>query len=349
MSIQQDIDAIGQITIVPTLLDVICRTTGMGFSAIARVTDEKWIACQVRDDISFGLQPGGELVLETTICHEIRQSGKEVVIDNVAMDEAFSNHATPAKYGFQSYISMPIIRKNGTFFGTLCAINPRPAKLKNPAVIGMFQLFADLISFHLNAIEELAFSEQKLQEERKIAELREQFIAILGHDLRNPAGAILMGSELLLQSKLDAESMEIANIIKNSSYRITGLINNMLDFARGRLGAGITVNRTNNEPLDKILNQVIVELQTLWPQRTIEANINLLQPVSFDGSRIAQLFSNLLNNAILYSKEDTPVIINASSNEEQFELSIINYGDPIPANSMAALFQPFYRGEDKSV
>jgi GAF domain-containing protein len=123
----------------------------MGFAAIARVTDDKWIACSVRDEINFGLKPGDELKLETTICNEIRQSGNPVIIDDVKNDEIFAHHHTPALYGFQSYISMPIIRQDGAFFGTLCAIDPNPNKLNNPEIIGLFKLFADLISCHLNA------------------------------------------------------------------------------------------------------------------------------------------------------------------------------------------------------
>src|SRR5271170_310634 len=109
--LRADIAAIGQIEAVATILDVVCRTTGMGFAAVARVTDDRWIACAVRDDISFGLKPGGELKVETTICDEIRASGREVIIDHVAEDPAFRDHDTPAMYGFQSYISIPIIRK----------------------------------------------------------------------------------------------------------------------------------------------------------------------------------------------------------------------------------------------
>ena len=125
----------------------------MGFAAVARVTETRWIACAVKDQISFGLQPGGELPVETTICNEIRESGEEVVIDDVPADAHYCRHPTPAMYGFRSYISMPIIRKNGHLFGTLCAIDPNPARLNNPEVIGMFKLFADLISFHLKAID----------------------------------------------------------------------------------------------------------------------------------------------------------------------------------------------------
>ena len=121
----------------------------MGFSAVARVTENRWIACAVRDGIGFGLKPGGELPVETTICHEIRQDRQGVVIDDVAQDPIFSGHPTPALYGFQSYISLPILRQDGSFFGTLCAIDPHPAKVNTPEIIGMFKLFAELIGLHL--------------------------------------------------------------------------------------------------------------------------------------------------------------------------------------------------------
>lgn len=69
----QDIALIGSMKSVPSILDVVCHTTGMGFAAVARVTEERWITCSVRDDIGFGLRPGDELVIESTICHEIRE------------------------------------------------------------------------------------------------------------------------------------------------------------------------------------------------------------------------------------------------------------------------------------
>src|SRR3954471_8186744 len=110
---EHDIAAVGSIRAIPTILDIVCRTTGMRFAAIARVTEDRWIACSVRDDINFGLKPGGELKVESTICHEIRQSGRAVVIDNVAEDPVFCRHHTPRTYGLQSYISMPIRLADG--------------------------------------------------------------------------------------------------------------------------------------------------------------------------------------------------------------------------------------------
>jgi transcriptional regulator with XRE-family HTH domain len=149
--IKADVEAVSQMPMVPKLLEVVCRTTNMGFAAIARVTEDKWVACSVRDEIKLGLEPGGELKIETTICSEVRQSGRAIIIDHVDKDHIFCGHPIPAMYGFQSYISMPIIRKDGTFFGTLCAIDPKPRKLNNTHTVEMFQLFADLISFHLHS------------------------------------------------------------------------------------------------------------------------------------------------------------------------------------------------------
>lgn len=342
-NIQASIEAVSRIPVVPTILEVVCRTTGMGFAAIARVTEERWVACSVRDEIAFGLQPGGELKLETTICHEIRQSHEAVVIDHVAEDEMYCRHHTPVMYGFQSYISMPIFLKDGSFFGTLCSIDPRPARLKNPETIGMFRLFADLISFHLSALEDLDFSEDSLSEERKTSELREQFIAILGHDLRNPLGAVLNSAELLLMISSDEDVRKLSAMMKSSAYRMAGLVDNMLDFASGRLGGGIVLNRNVNNDLEKALLQIIEEMLSVWPDRSIETHFNLDEPVYCDEDRIAQLFSNLLSNALSHGAPDAPIIVRASSDDE-FILSVTNAGDKIPPVVMNRLFQPFSRG-----
>ncbi len=343
--IQADIKAVASISVVPSILEVICRTTGMGFSAVARVTDEKWICCAVRDEIAFGLGVGGELVLESTICHEIRQSGQGVIIDHVELDSHFRTHHTPAMYGFQSYISIPIIRKNGDFFGTLCAIDPKPHVLNTTETINMFKLFAELISFHLDASDKLAISEKSLLEERETAELRDQFIAILGHDLLNPVGAVLNVAQLLLRIPSDERVTRLANIVQDSAYRMKALIENILDFARGRLGEGIILKRQDNEPLEDMLGKVLTELRIIWPNTTIETNFDLGAPVNCDGRRIAQLFSNILGNALSHGEKGQPVKVEAISNNSGFTLSVTNSGDKIPAAVMERLFHPFYRGE----
>src|SRR6185369_16964136 len=165
---------IARIGAVDKILEMVCRTTGLGFAAVARVTETRWVACAVRDRIAFGLKPGGELEVATTICHEIRQSGELVVIDDATQHPVFCHHPTPRQYGFRSYISIPINLPDGRFFGTLCAIDPKPALVNTPETIGTMTLFAELIGMHLAAQERMAAAQSALLGEREQAQLRDQ-------------------------------------------------------------------------------------------------------------------------------------------------------------------------------
>ncbi|WP_313245466.1 GAF domain-containing protein [Stenotrophomonas rhizophila] len=124
-----DVAALLQLPALPALLELASRLTGMRFVAVARVTDERWTACAVHDLLGFGLQPGQDLVLETTICDEIRQHQRTVQFDHASAHPVFSTHPTPAMYGFESYLSVPMFRRDGSLFGTLCALDPRPSQL----------------------------------------------------------------------------------------------------------------------------------------------------------------------------------------------------------------------------
>jgi signal transduction histidine kinase len=233
-----DITSISQIDAVASILEIVCRTAGMGFAAVARVTRDRWVACAVRDELAFGLLPGGGLDVKTTICDEIRDSGRAGIIDHVAQDEHFRDHHTPRMYGLQSYISMPIILPNGAFFGTLCAIDPRPARLNRPEIIGMFKNFAQLIAFHLDAQARAAKQDAALLDAQEAAKLREQFVTILAHDLRNPLASIDAGVNVILRRKPDEKTRSIGEQIHKSARRMAALIDDILDFARGRLAAG---------------------------------------------------------------------------------------------------------------
>jgi signal transduction histidine kinase len=343
-----DIAAIARIDAVPQILDVVCRLTGMGFAAVARVTEDRWIACAVRDEIAFGLKPGSELAIETTICNEIRASGEGVVIDHVDDNPAWRTHHTPLKYGFQSYISLPIMRADGSFFGTLCAIDPKPHALERPETVGMFKLFADLVAFHLDAQTQLSVTETALAGERETAELREQFIAVLGHDLRNPLASVNGGIRLLRKETLSPRGASILDLMQQSSSRMAGLIDNVLDFARGRLGGGLPLERKTGVLLSPVIEQVVAELRLAWPARRIEAQIALAEPVRCDPGRIGQLLSNLVANALDHGAPEQPVHVGATIADGTLVLSVANTGEPIAPDVLARLFQPFFRVAQKA-
>jgi GAF domain-containing protein len=133
------------------ILEEVCQITGMGFAAVARVTEDRWIACQVVDRIEFGMDPGGELEIKKTLCDDIRRCGEGIYIDHVAMDEDWRTHHVPIFYGFQSYASLPVILPDGSFYGTLCAIDPHPRSVSGAAIVTAMQNYAQSIAEILSA------------------------------------------------------------------------------------------------------------------------------------------------------------------------------------------------------
>jgi GAF domain-containing protein len=130
-----EVAADGDNDAIRAILEEVCAVTEMGFAAVARVTDTRWIAAQMIDTLEFGLDPGDELDIKTTICDEIRDSGQTIIIDNVAGHPDWRTHPVPIIYGFKSYVSIPLYLSDGSFYGTLCAIDPQPRRLTAPATV----------------------------------------------------------------------------------------------------------------------------------------------------------------------------------------------------------------------
>ncbi|MGZ0119461.1 GAF domain-containing protein [Stenotrophomonas rhizophila] len=147
-----DVAALMAMPAVPGMLELASAMTGMRFVAVARVTADRWTACAVHDRLDFGLRPGDDLVLETTICDEIREHRHLVQFDQASTHPVFSSHPTPALYGFESYISVPMFRRDGGFHGTLCALDPNPSRLDG-ATVKAFEVLAGVIGAHLDVPE----------------------------------------------------------------------------------------------------------------------------------------------------------------------------------------------------
>jgi sigma-B regulation protein RsbU (phosphoserine phosphatase) len=183
-----------------------------------------------------------------------------------------------------------------------------------------------------------------LERERETSELREQFIAVLGHDLRNPLASISAGARILgREAKSDKEHQVVA-MLQATVMRMAGLIDNVLDFARGRLGGGITLDRDARKPLVPVLHQVIDELRLSSPGRQIDAEYAINVPVDCDRGRIGQLVSNIVGNALTHGAANEPVRVHAATEKGLFRLSVANRGEPIPEAAIEKLFEPFFRG-----
>jgi signal transduction histidine kinase len=339
----RDLDAVARLAVVPNILRAVIHATGMRFAAVARVTEKRWVCCAVVDEIDMGLAPGGELELETTICNEIRQHRQPVMFGKASEHPQFATHPAPKRYGFESYISIPIFKRDGTFFGTLCAMDRVPSKLDEINIVRTMELFAELVATQLEAQERIDRADDALLREQDLSKMRDQFIAVLGHDLRTPLQSISAGTALLKMAPLDATWRLQLDRMQRSCERMAELTENILDFARGRLGGGIPLDLQIDEQIHEELRQVMTEFWTTHPQRAITYRCEIGHPVHADRRRVAQLLTNLLGNALAHGATEEPVNVVASTLDGEFVLCVHNWGPAIPDSIREALFEPFAR------
>ena len=228
-------------------------------------------------------------------------------------------------------------RKDGSRFWASVVVSPVH---EDDKLIGFAKVTRDLT--------EQRAMEVALRDERANAVLREQFIAVLGHDLRNPLAAMLAGAQLLMKMPLNDRAVALVRMMEDSGQRMSALIDDVLDFARGRLGGGLLLDRNANAPVEATLRQVVAELTASAPDRVVEMEFNLAEPINCDLSRIAQLCSNLLGNAHTHGSTTEPIRVRAVSGAGCFELSVSNAGEPIPPVALGRLFRPFFRGAARS-
>ncbi|WP_373046648.1 ATP-binding protein [Vulgatibacter sp.] len=327
------------ISAVHTVLRVLARTTGQRMALVARVTRDSWTACAVLDEAGWGLQPGLTLDVATTYCRDLL-SRPSLVVQHASREEAFAEHPGYRVHGIESYVAVPIHRVDGMPFGVLCALDPEP-HVHPPDVIETFRLHAQLIAFLIEAEERNVASAAALSDAAATAELRERFIGVLGHDLRNPLNAIGVSAALLQRNEERPLALQLLRRIGESTDRITQMVGELLDFTRGRLGGGIPIETT---PVNvrELLGQVIEELQPGEAPPIIEVDAPTEEIADWDPSRMAQSFSNLVANAVQHGPGRVNISLRSSADEVVFETH--NGGEPIPPELLPHLFDPFRRG-----
>lgn len=338
--------AVQRIDAVPVMLRLISEQTQLRFSAVAHVTEELWVACAVHDELDFGLSAGSELPVETTLCLEVRNQVAPIVIEHASVDPIFSHHLTPKLYKFESYVSVPIMLSDGSHFGNLCGLDPLPRLVADPKVQAMFAAYAALVGHLLDA--ELAHEEtvQLLAAERSLAASREQFIAVVAHDLRNPLSAIATGTELITRFGEPAMS-RIGERMKASTLRMSALLNDLVDFAKGRAGQAISINLAPRVDVAKGLAGVVYEFQDTNPEIPLTDELMIDAAIVCDLPRLQQLLSNLIANAIAYGHHGTPILVRAFIADDEAVLSVTNQGRVIAQADLNRIFEPYWRSDQQ--
>ncbi len=171
--------------------------------------------------------------------------------------------------------------------------------------------------------------------------MREQFIAVLGHDLRNPLAAVGATAEWLARRSSEPELVSIGTRLRATTRRMSRLIDDVLDFARGRLGSGIGVSLAPADDLADSLHQVVAELRDANPGRVVLEQIAVDGCIHCDRGRVQQLLSNLLANALTHGSPDQPVRVVVGVAAGELEVCVSNAGAPIAPQDLEKVFEPY--------
>jgi len=336
--------AVGQIGAINGILQILCTHTRMRVGAVARVTQDAWQALAVHNELGRGLAVGDYLDVDTTLCKLVRDECAVLTINDVRSDTDFITRSPPDVQGFRSYAAAPILLADGSFFGTLCTFDPRPTNVEDPTLVGMFLAYAALIGHMLDAELEVSRTRENLGRERRLGAAREQFMAVVAHDLRNPLSAAA-GIGYLLARTADERTRSLGERLQGITARMSGLVDDLTDHARGQSGSGIPVSLALETNLSAKLEAVVEETRAARPGREIRSSFQF-SAVECDAGRMQQTLSNLLANAIAYGSPDDPAVVEGFCTDGQAVLIVTNWGSVIPETQLSQVFDPYWRGLD---
>jgi signal transduction histidine kinase len=188
-----------------------------------------------------------------------------------------------------------------------------------------------------------AVAESVARYEQLVKRSQNMFLAILGHDLRNPLGTLVTGSSFIMQATdIPPKYILVATRMFSSAKRMSKLVNDLIDFTRTHLGPGMPI-RVRRGSLVAVCEQVVDELRTYHPERRIELQMPPELDAVFDDGRVAQMLSNLIGNAIQYGSVDTPVKVSLDGNDDDIVVVVNNQGRPIPPDKVSCIFEPMIR------
>ena len=211
------------------------------------------------------------------------------------------------------------------------------------AICSQLGAYMTMVRLHHERDRQTALLVDREQQLSGSARFREEFIGVVGHDLRNPLSAIRTGAQLLLKrGALDARDAAVVERVVASADRMSRMIDELLDFARGRLGGGIPIRRTLVD-LHALCTDVIEEARTAHG-REIRLTLSGRPRGQWDSDRLAQVISNLVGNAIQHSPAGSTITVTARDEQGYAVIEVNNTGAPIPHELLGRIFEPFHRG-----
>jgi signal transduction histidine kinase len=330
------------------ILHCTVEITQLDFASIVHIQEHTWTACAVHSKNDPPYKVDDTLVYDCYLKHNLRDEVRPFVMGSIIRQSFGSDNIINLQKEDRVLISIPIKCPKKNFIGILYAQASRQKKIFEDSMIRTLQVFSEMISLKIEMHQLEPAKADTIIASVKPLEIREQLVTILSHDLCTPIQAIEMGTHILLQRDQLAENREIVERIDRSAKRMGKLIDNILSFAHGQLGETIPANKVYCDFFSKNLKNVVDELRYLYPKRTVLGKIEDVGTVYCDIGQIAQLLSNLGNNALKYSPPDSIVDIAVAAGDHAITISVTNYGKPISNDVIPRLFKPYWRAAEDS-
>ncbi|HEY9188280.1 MAG TPA: HAMP domain-containing sensor histidine kinase [Ignavibacteria bacterium] len=216
----------------------------------------------------------------------------------------------------------------------------------NNAHVSLYQQIAGQISVIIEKSKlysEILVQKQKLEE---LNEMKNKFLGMAAHDLRNPLG-VIMGFSQLLKMDYDnftkEEILEIIDDISSASNTALNLVNDFLDVSK--IESGTFEIHLQLVDFKSFIEQIVKKNSFYAKKKNIEIELNYsdeIPSIMIDSERLAQVFNNLITNSIKFSYRNSKISINVYLNNDSLNIDIIDYGIGMDQNEVEGIFNGFF-------
>lgn len=199
----------------------------------------------------------------------------------------------------------------------------------------------DLVRF--NEAVDQAIAESITRYTEDLDHSKEMFLAVLGHDLRSPLGAVLMSSQFMIESGgLAGSNLALSAGIARSARRMNQMVEDLLDFTRSQLGSGVPITRAQMD-MAQVVQNAVDEMTAAHPERVFETSTSGDASGAWDEARMSQALVNLLGNAVQHGAAARPIRIVTRGEQRTVLITVHNFGAVIPQSEIFGIFSPFKR------
>lgn len=276
-----------------------------------------------------------------------------LLITRASADPRFVDHPAWQLYGIEGYVAVPLKRRNGDQFGVLCALDAQPTELTED-VFAIFQLLADLIAFELEADEQQRHQAAAVAYAQQEAAVRDQFLASVAHDLKNPLTSIFGYAGFLKRLAERGGSIPVDRLlasvgnIQRSVTRMAATIDELMDLTRLQLDRSLELHRERID-LVALVHEVAAEQPLTDRHRLRVEGVDALVG-SWDRPRLTRVLQNLIGNAVRYSPDGGEVTVTveqqAGTSGDRAVIRVVDQGLGIPPADVPRVFDQFRRGSN---